>query len=147
MSTFTIGELSKAIGLRPPTIRYYEEIGLIPSPKRSEAGYRLYSQQDAQRLKLIQRAKMLALSLEEIKEVVGFAIDGRCGSLQSELLALLDKKLAETQHKISELALLQEELSRFRDELSKRIPSSREHEASSTEPCVCLGDEQERVCI
>ena len=146
MSTFTIGELSKAIGLRPPTIRYYEEIGLIPSPKRSEAGYRLYSQQDAQRLKLIQRAKMLALSLEEIKEVVGFAIDGRCGSLQSELLALLDKKLAETQHKISELALLQEELSRFRDELSKRIPSSREHAASSTEPCVCLGDEQERVC-
>jgi len=72
----TIGELARDVGLNPPTIRYYEEIGLIPEAPRSESGYRLYSEEDARRLKFIQRAKMLSLSLEEIKEMVLSAVDG-----------------------------------------------------------------------
>ena len=92
----TIGNLAKAVGLNPATIRYYEEMGVIPRPRRSESGYSLYSEEDVHRLGFIQRAKLLALSLNEIKEMVAFAVDGRCVVLQNELLALLEGKLAET---------------------------------------------------
>ena len=142
MERLTISELAKTVGLNPPTIRYYEQIGLLPPPRRSEAGYRLYSQEDVQRLRLIQRAKLLSLSLEEVKEIIGYALDGSCIALQSELLALLQKKLAETQHRIAELTLFHEELSRFCDDLSARLASGQGQSASLEDPCHCLGEEK-----
>jgi len=59
-----IGEVAKKTGLNPKTIRYYEEIGLIPPPRQSEArffsaGYRLFTREDVERLELIKRAKLL----------------------------------------------------------------------------------------
>ncbi|MFH0942440.1 MAG: MerR family transcriptional regulator, partial [Chloroflexota bacterium] len=70
----TIGELAKELHLNPKTIRYYEEVGLLSKPRRSEAGYRLYSNYEAERLRLVRRAKLLGLSLVEIKELVEYAI-------------------------------------------------------------------------
>ena len=138
----TIGELARDVGLNPPTIRYYEEIGLIPEAPRSESGYRLYSAEDARRLKFIQRAKMLSLSLEEIKEMVLSAVDGRCSALQDELLILLQGKLEDTRRRIEELEQFEEELRLFCDDLSARITPSRDNAASSEEFCVCLGEGQ-----
>ena len=145
MRTLTIGEVAKAAGMTSPTIRYYEQIGLIPLSHRSESGYRLYSQEDVQRLRFIQRAKMLSLSLGEIREIVGYAIDGRCSAVQNELLRLLRKKLTETQRQITELALFHEELSRLCDDLSARLASGLEEAAPSVERCRCL-DEHGNPC-
>ena len=140
----TIGELARDVGLNPPTIRYYEEIGLIPEAPRSESGYRLYSEEDARRLKFIQRAKMLSLSLEEIKEMVLSAVDGRCSALQDELLILLQGKLEDTRRRIEELEQFEEELRRFCDDLSAsaRITPSRDKAAPTEEFCLCLGEGQ-----
>jgi len=63
----TIGELAGELQLNPKTIRYYEEVGLLPKPRRSESGYRLYSRYEIERLRLVKRAKLLGLSLARDK--------------------------------------------------------------------------------
>jgi len=62
-AVLTIGEMSAELNLNPKTIRYYEEVGLLPEPRRSESGYRLYSRKEVERLRLVKRAKLLGLSL------------------------------------------------------------------------------------
>lgn len=114
----TIGQFARHAGLNPKTIRYYEEIGLLPQPPRNEVGYRLYFDEDLPRLRFIQRAKMLGLSLAEVKQLVNYADDGDCGPLQERLLALMEEKLAEVDRRLSELAAFQDDLRRFHDELA-----------------------------
>lgn len=65
-----ISELSKRSGLTPPTIRYYEQIKLLPKAKRLANGYRHYSQQDLQQLSLIKQAQQVGFSLAEIKALL-----------------------------------------------------------------------------
>ena len=65
-----VGEVSHKLGLNPQTLYFYERIGLIPKPRRSESGYRLYEETDIERLAFITRAKALGLTLDEIKEVL-----------------------------------------------------------------------------
>ena len=55
-SELTFGELGGEFQLNPRTIRYYEDVGLLPEPRRSESGYRLYSRYELERLRLIHRA-------------------------------------------------------------------------------------------
>jgi DNA-binding transcriptional MerR regulator len=66
-----IGEVAKLIGVSPKTIRHYHEIGLLPEPKRTDGGYRLYTAQDLLRLQRIRRLRSLGLHLEHIKEILG----------------------------------------------------------------------------
>lgn len=70
-----IGELAVHFSLNPKTIRYYQEIGLLPRAHRSESGYRLYDELDAERLNFIRRAKTLGLSLDEIRDIL--SVEGR----------------------------------------------------------------------
>ena len=73
-----IGDLAKHFDLNPKTIRYYEEIGLLPDPARTESGYRQYDGQAVSRLGFIQRAKLLGLSLEnESAKKSGVSHQGR----------------------------------------------------------------------
>ncbi|SPL72223.1 MerR family transcriptional regulator [Acinetobacter stercoris] len=65
-----ISELSKLSGLNAPTIRYYEQIKLLPEPKRLGNGYRKYSENDLQQLLLIKQAQQVGFTLEEIKALV-----------------------------------------------------------------------------
>ncbi len=141
MENLTIGELSKVVGLNTPTIRYYEEIGLIPPAQRSASGYRVYSEEDAQRLRFIQRAKMLSLSLDEIKQMVSTAVDGHCTTLQHELLVLLRTKLEQTRQRTRELEEFEQELERFCDDLSAKMSPGRDVAQSTPEFCDCLGEE------
>ena len=82
-----ISQLASEFGLNPKTIRYYEEIGLLSAPKRSEAGYRLYGSPDRERLAFIQKAKAIGLSLTEIRELLTLHSKGQqpCEQVQ-ELL-------------------------------------------------------------
>lgn len=72
-----IGELAAELGLNPKTIRYYEEIGLLPEPRRTQAGYRLYDAADRERLRFILKAKAVGLTLEEIKLVLDVRSNGQ----------------------------------------------------------------------
>jgi DNA-binding transcriptional MerR regulator len=71
METLTIGRLADRAGVHTETIRYYERRGLLASPKRSDAGYRLYDDQDLWRLEFIGRAKRLGFTLGEITDLFG----------------------------------------------------------------------------
>ena len=139
----TIGELAKELHLNPKTIRYYEEVGLLPNPRRSESGYRLYSRYEIERLRLVTRAKLLGLSLAEIKELVDYAIDGRCTALEQRLLSLVEAKLDEIDQKIRDLATFREELMRYKHDLSDRLASTCHDEHTPVVPssCSCIGEE------
>src|SRR6266516_72973 len=101
-----IGELAARVGASPDTIRYYEQLGLIAAPERSEAGYRLYSDAELRRLQFIRKAKLLGLSLEEIKGLLGIAEQGECRPLRSQVAELLRQKIDDCQAKLAELTEL-----------------------------------------
>jgi len=69
-TAFTIGALSKGSGVSIETIRYYERIGLVPKPARSDSGYRHYHPTDLARLKFIKRGRELGFSIEEIRTLL-----------------------------------------------------------------------------
>ncbi len=71
-----IGELAHRAGINPRTLRYYERIGLLAPSARTEAGYRLYSDKDADRLAFIRRAQTLGLSLAEIADIIALRDSG-----------------------------------------------------------------------
>lgn len=137
----TIGELADELRLNPKTIRYYEEVGLIPEPRRSESGYRLYSRFEMERVRLVKRAKLLGLSLVEIKELVNYAIDGRCNVLEHQLLTLVQAKLGEIDRKIDDLVALRDNLRQYHSDLSGRLKpdTGEESTTSPSASCQCFG--------
>lgn len=103
-----IGQLGRRLGVNPKTIRYYEKVGLLPEPDRSEAGYRLYGPEDEERLRFILRAKALDFSLREIGEILAFREQGQAPC--PYVLRQLQAKVEEVDHKIGELQRLRAEL-------------------------------------
>ena len=72
-TTFPIGELSSKTGVKVPTIRYYEQIGLIPDAERTAGHQRRYSQLEARRLMFIRHARDLGFSIDHIRELLDLA--------------------------------------------------------------------------
>jgi DNA-binding transcriptional MerR regulator len=107
-----IGELASRFGLNPKTIRYYEEIGLLPRPQRTTAGYRRYDEATVSRLGFILRAKLLGLSLEDIRDVL--AIHERGERPCDRVVTLIDTERARIDHRIEELEGLRAELTALR---------------------------------
>ena len=66
-----IGQAAKQSGISAKMIRYYEEIGLLQTPKRTDAGYRMYNEQDIKTLNFIQHSRKLGFSTEQMKELLG----------------------------------------------------------------------------
>ncbi len=141
----TIGELAGELQLNPKTIRYYEEVGLLPEPRRSDSGYRLYSKYEMERLRLVKRAKLLGLSLAEIKELVEYAIDGRCDVMEDRLLSLVQAKLGEIDQKIEDLVTFRDNLRQYHQDLSSRTPSGSGQGTTTATLCQCLGKEAESL--
>jgi DNA-binding transcriptional MerR regulator len=84
-----IGQLARLTGLPVKRIHYYERRGLLEPSARSETGYRLYGAEEVARLEFIKRAKLLGLTLEEIRELVGLA--ARCN--EGEIVPRLEEVL------------------------------------------------------
>jgi len=141
----TIGEMARELHLNPKTIRYYEQVGLLPKPRRSESGYRLYSTDEMERLQLVKRAKLLGLSLAEVKEIVEYATDGGCSLLEDRLLSLVETKLSEIDQKIEDLVTFREDLRRYQSELSRRLKSEAQETCKVPTPasCQCIGEEMD----
>jgi MerR family copper efflux transcriptional regulator len=109
-STYKINEVSKRSGFTPATLRYYEELGLLPAPSRTDAGYRLYDDRALERLAFIARAKQLGCSLDETADLVVAWEGGECGPIQDRLRSLVAEKLSAAQTQIVELMTLTTEL-------------------------------------
>ena len=110
-----IGEIAQRLGMTERTIRYYEELGLLESVKRVEGGRRVYTDDDVQRLRFIQKLKMLGLTLQEMLELEG--LYGRYRSNRQvlpRLVELLDAHLATTDERMRELAALRDEIRLYR---------------------------------
>jgi DNA-binding transcriptional MerR regulator len=103
-----IQELSNQTGVPPKTIRYYEEIGLLPPPARLPNGYRDYSEIDIQRLSLVAGARRLDISLAEIREILDMR--DRQEAPCSKLLELIAQKREEIQLHIEQLKRMESEL-------------------------------------
>lgn len=103
-----VGDVARQLSLNPQTLYFYERIGLIPPPQRTESGYRLFSEQDIERLAFITRAKSLGLSLEEIKDILTLK-DGRSLTCQA-VYDRLSQKVAAIQQQIQQLQSLHDDL-------------------------------------
>jgi len=88
-----IGELGKQVNLPTQTIRYYERLGLLDPPERTESQYRIYSADALERLRFIQKAKLFGLSLDEIKQLIEMRAGGipPCASLKTMVKKHLDE--------------------------------------------------------
>src|SRR5712692_10052551 len=98
------GELAARTGCNIETIRYYEQIGLLPPPPRSQGGHRLYGQDLFKRLNFIRRSRELGFTLEEIRELLRLVDGGKYTCKQVETLALQHAR--DIQRKILDLKKL-----------------------------------------
>lgn len=103
-----IGEAARQSGVKVPTIRYYEEIGLLPSPPRSEGNRRHYQPADLHRLAFIRHARELGFEIEAIRALVTLQDDPNqpCGT--ADMIA--KARLAEVEHRLRSLTALKAEL-------------------------------------
>lgn len=97
-----IGHLAKATDTKVETIRYYERIGLLPTPERTAGNYRVYSQTHFHRLSFIRRARHLGFSIEQVRDLLGLSDqrDRPCEAVDviaREHLAAVDRKIADLQ--------------------------------------------------
>lgn len=106
-----IGQLAERAGVNVETVRYYERRGLLPEPARSDAGYRQYQPEAAQRLRFIKRAQSLGFTLHEIEELLALRVrhEGRCAAVGQRTC----EKIALVQRKIRELRDIERSLTRL----------------------------------
>lgn len=117
-----IGEVAQRAGVAAKTLRYYEEIGVLPAPARTASGYRNYGDETLDRLRFISAAKAAGLTLSEIRDV----IDLRDGGVApcAHVAAVLDDKAYAVAAQIAELQALLGELDRLRRRARRLDPAS-----------------------
>ncbi len=103
-----IGQVAAATGLPAKTIRYYESVGLIDPPARSEGNYRLYDERQVQTLRFIQHARQLGFSVKEGAALVALWRDRRRAS--ADVRRLASKHLDEIDARIAELRRMRQTL-------------------------------------
>lgn len=104
----TIGYVAKVTGCNIETIRYYERIGLLPKPPRSDGGYRMYSAEDIKRLNFIRRSRNLGFHLNEVRDLLSL-VDTNTYTC-AEVKDITMNHLAETEQKIADLTKLRKVL-------------------------------------
>jgi MerR family transcriptional regulator, mercuric resistance operon regulatory protein len=104
-----IGALSVRAGVHTETVRYYERIGIMPKPPRTEGGHRIYDADHLKRLTFIRRARGLGFSLEEVRGLLKLVDGGglTCGEVQGMTLA----HAADIRRKIDDLVRMERMLS------------------------------------
>lgn len=108
---FSIGDLSKRTKVKVPTIRYYEEVGLLPTPERTEGNQRRYSAAGLERLSFIKHARDLGFSIEAISSLIDLHShpDRSCQAATDIAVA----QLLDVRRKIKKLRALERELKRI----------------------------------
>lgn len=111
---YRIGELAKLANVTPDTIRYYEKQQMIDHELRTEGGFRLYTDNDLQRLRFIRYARQLGFTLESIRELLSIRIDPQHHTCQ-ESKSIVQARLDEVEERIQELQAMQRSLQRLND--------------------------------
>ena len=135
-----IGTLGKRTGTKVQTIRYYEQIGLLPEPGRTEGGQRRYGDDDLDRLAFIRHARQLGFTLEAIRELLD--LSDNPGRSCADVDRIAHRQLKEVEVRIARLEALRKELKRMLRECSRDTVSDcrvlevlRDHSA-------CLADHE-----
>jgi DNA-binding transcriptional MerR regulator len=119
---YGIAELCERTGLSPRTVRYYEELGLLPDVRRRAGGRRVYGEPELARLRFIGRLKALGLSLAEIGDLNAvYAIGGSTRAMLERLDEVLAHRLRELDGRIAELSGLRDEIGKYRDHIAARV--------------------------
>ncbi len=110
-TNFSIGDLAKASGCKVQTVRYYEQIGLLPAPPRSLGNQRVYGDAHFRRLAFIRRSRELGFTIDMVRELLGMADtpDRSCEMVDN----IASRHLWHVQEKIRALKSLQRELKRL----------------------------------
>ncbi|HEY2451691.1 MAG TPA: Zn(2+)-responsive transcriptional regulator [Scandinavium sp.] len=111
---FRIGELAKLAGVTPDTIRYYEKQQMMDPPERTEGGFRLYTDNDLQRLRFIRHGSQLGFTLEAIRELLSIRIDPEQHTCQ-ESKSIVQARLSEVEARIAQLETMRRSLQRLND--------------------------------
>src|SRR5437867_9558588 len=129
----TIGQVAKTSGVAAKTIRYYEQIGVLPAPSRAASGYRLYDPPGVERLRFIRRARSLGLPLQQLKTLMDTLNGGGYPPLRPRLRALVRAQLDAVTNQLTELERLRQQL----EQILQRMRTSvyRPHAGA----CQCLG--------
>ena len=118
---FQIGELSKHSGVNIETIRYYEQIKMLPAPPRTASGRRVYRTTDLRILAFIRRSRELGFSLDEIRALLRLGAPGKASC--SEVKEIAAHHLQDIRAKISDLAKLERLLAKTISRCSgNRVP-------------------------
>lgn len=117
---FRIGKLADKCSVNKETIRYYERLGLIPEPERTEKGYRMYSQQTVDRLHFIKRMQELGFTLNEIDKLLGVVDrdEVKCRDMYDFTVL----KIEDIQRKIEDLKRIEQMLI----DLKERCPENKD---------------------
>ncbi len=109
----TVSRAARRAGLTPKAVRLYESKGLLDPAPRSDAGYRLYQDEDVEVLRFVRQARALGLNLAEIREIIGLQRDGAqpCG----RVLGIVDTRLKEVDRALRDLRALRRTLQRARE--------------------------------
>ena len=113
-----IGEVARLVGVPAKTLRYYEDIGLISPAGRTDSGYRIYGWRELQQIEFIRRAKLMGLTLEQIRSLVKVAEAGIPSGVLQRLDEFLDQKLEETERRLEELRDFRESLLQYRERVA-----------------------------
>ena len=108
MQAVPIGEAARQSGVRVPTIRYYEEIGLLPAPPRSQSNRRHYAAADLRRLTFIRHARELGFEIGAIRALLTLQDDPSQPCATADTIA--KARLAEVEQRIRSLSALKAEL-------------------------------------
>ncbi|GAA4477867.1 MerR family transcriptional regulator [Gluconacetobacter asukensis] len=111
MAGYRIGALAGRTGTNAATIRYYEEIGLLPRPDRREGNQRCYGEDDVRRLTFIRRCRDFGFSIEQVRTLVSLVQDRSRSCMEARDLA--QTHLSAVQVKLRELAALEKSLVQF----------------------------------
>lgn len=111
MGQFSIGEVAHRTGVKVPTIRYYEQIGLLPQPPRTASNRRLYTEDDLARLGFIRHARELGFEVDAIRAL--FQLQGSPGQSCSAVDTIAKTRLVEVEQRIASLLALKSELERM----------------------------------
>lgn len=107
----SIGTLGKKTGTKVQTIRYYEQIGLMPEPGRTEGGQRRYNEAELDRLSFIRHARQLGFPLEAIRELLDLSDEPNRPCHEADVIAR--RQLKQVEQRLARLEALQKELLRM----------------------------------
>ena len=110
-----IGEVARLVGVPSKTLRYYEDLGLLSPAGRTSSGYRLYGWRELEQIEFIRRAKLMGLTLEQIRGLVEVAEEGMPSRVLRHLDELLDRKLEENERRLEELRTFRDSLMEYRE--------------------------------